>query len=119
VCLIAPCLLKYVEQLFKAVIAARTDYAATIWHRPKSDCKTATTTQGQKLTTIQRLAMNAITGCHKTTPTAGMADLQPPWVQLQTKMQQAVTRMQSLSVKPPLQEWLANVLRTRTAGITH
>lgn len=112
---------KYAQQLFTAVIAARTDYGASIWHHPTSDGRTATT-QIQKLTTIQRLAMKAITGCYKTTPTAAMeieAELQPPRIRLQTKVLQVVTRMQCLSANHPLQEWFANALRVRTAAVTH
>ena len=63
---------KYARQLFKAVIAACTDYAAVIWHRPKDGNKMATSTQACKLHKIQRLAMKAITGCYKTTATAAM-----------------------------------------------
>ena len=113
---------KYARQLFNAVIAARTDYAASIWHRPRDDNKAATTSQIKSLTTIQRLAMKAIIGCFRTTPTAAMeieAGLQPAWIRLQTKVLQSVTRMQSLGAKHPIQEWLTNALRTRTAAITH
>ena len=74
---------KYARQLFKAVIAARTDYAAVIWHRPKDGNKMATSTQACKLDKIQRLAMKAITGCYKTTAMAAMEiemGLQPSWL---------------------------------------
>ena len=47
----------YVRQLFQAVVAPRTDYAAIVWHRPKDDGSTTRGTQMRKLTTIQRLAM--------------------------------------------------------------
>ena len=113
---------KYARQLFNAVIAARTDYAASIWHRPRSGGKTAATAQARSLTTIQRLAMKAITGCYRTTPTAAMeieAGLQPAWIRLQIKALQSVTRMQSLSTKHPIHEWLQNARRTRTAAISH
>ena len=113
---------KHVRQLFQAVIAPRTDYAALIWHRPKDDGSTAGTVQNRRLTTIQRLAMKAILGCYKTTPTAAMeieTGLQPPWIRLQTKVLLSTTRMQSLSSKHPIQEWLTNALRTRTACISH
>ena len=43
---------KYARQLFSAVIAPRMDYGAVIWHRPKRDGSTASTTQVKKLTTI-------------------------------------------------------------------
>jgi hypothetical protein len=109
------------RQLFKATIAARTDYAACIWHRPKSN-RTTLATQTQGLTTIQRLAMKAITGCYKTTPTAAMeieAELEPPALHLQARVLKSVSRMRSLSTRHPLQAWLANALRLRTAQIAH
>ena len=113
---------KYVRQLFKSVIAARTDYAAIIWHQPKDNDKIATESQVSKLSAIQRLAMKAITGCYKTTPTAAMeieAGLQPTWPHLQTKVLQAVARMQTLSAKHPLQKWIKNAMRTRTSHCRH
>ena len=112
----------YVRQLFQAIVAPRTDYAALIWHRPKDDGSTANTEQVRKLTTIQRLAMKAILGCYRTTPTAAMeieTGLQPAWIRLQTKTLLATTRMQSLSARHPIHEWLANALRTRTACIPY
>jgi hypothetical protein len=112
----------YVRQLFQAVVAPRTDHAAVIWHRPKDDGSTANTEQVRKLTTIQRLAMKAILGCYRTTPTAAMeieTGLQPAWIRLQTKTLLATTRMQSPSTKHPIHEWLANALRTRTACMPH
>ena len=111
-----------VRQLFQAVIAPRTDYAAIIWHRPKDDGSTAGTIQTRRLTTIQRLAMKATLGSYRTTPTAAMemeTDLQPPWIRLQTNVLLSTTRMQSLSPRHPIQEWLTNALRTRTAHIPH
>ena len=113
---------RHVRQLFQAVIAPRTDYGATIWHQPRDDGSTAGTMQNRRLTTIQRLAMKAILGCYKTTPTAAMemeTGLQPPWIRLQTKVLLSITRMQSLSLKHPIQEWLTNALRTRTACIPY
>jgi ribonuclease HI len=113
---------RHVRQLFQAVIAPRTDYAAIIWHRPKDDRSTAGTVQNRRLVTIQRPAMKAILGCYKTPPTAAMemeTGLQPPWIRLQTKVLLSTTRMQSLSSKHPIQEWLTNALRTRTACISH
>ena len=82
----------------------------------------ATAIQASKLDKLQRLAMKAITGCYKTTPTAAMeieTGLPPSWLRLQTKVLQAITRMQTLSKKHPLQEWLANAMRTRTAQNPH
>jgi ribonuclease HI len=113
---------KYARQLFAAVIASRTDYGAVVWHRPKQDGSTASTAQVQKLTTVQRLAMKAITGCYRTTPTAALeieAELQPPWIRLQTKVLLTVTRMRSLSISHPMHERISNALRTRTANVKH
>ncbi len=113
---------RYVRQLFQAVIATRTDYGAVIWHRPKQDSTAATTPQARNLTTIQRLAMKAITGCYRTTPTAAMeieSDLQPAWIRLQTKVLLSVTRMQSLSLLHPIHEWISKALRTRTSVLRH
>jgi len=113
---------KHARQLFTAVISARTDYAAVIWHRPKDGNTMATSTQVSKLDKIQRLAMKAITGCYKTTATAAMeieTGLQPSWLRLQTKTLQAITRMRTLSKKHPLQKWLASAMRTRTAQNPH
>lgn len=79
---------KHVHQLFAAV-AARIDYAAIIWHRPADNNRVTTTTQACKLTTIQRLAMKAITGCYKTTQTAAAeieTGLQSSWLRLQGTM---------------------------------
>ena len=112
----------YMRQLFQAVVAPRIDYAAVVWHRPMEDGRTASTTQIGKLTTVQRLAMKAILGCYRTTPTAAMeieTGLQPAWIRLQTKTLLATTRMQSLSTRHPIHEWLANALRTRTASIPY
>ena len=86
------------------------------------DGSTVASAHIRKLVMVQRLAMKATLGCYKTAPTAAMeieSDLQPPWIRLQTKVLLAITRMQSLSAKHPVQEWLMNALRTRTAVITH
>ena len=112
----------HVRQLFQAVIVPRTEYAAIIWHQPKYDGSTTGTIQIRKLITVQRLAMKAILGCYRTTPTAAMeveTGLQPPWIWLQTKILLATTRMQSLSMKHPIQEWLTSALQTRTACIPY
>src|SRR4030095_4367439 len=63
---------RYVRQLFQTAIAPCTDYAAVIWHQPKADGSTAKLMQAQKLTTVQRIAMKAILGCYRTTPTTAM-----------------------------------------------
>ena len=71
---------EHVRQLFQSVLAPRTDYAAVVWYQPRADGAMAGTTQVRKLTTVQRIAMKAVLGCYRTTPTAAMeieADLQP------------------------------------------
>jgi ribonuclease HI len=113
---------RYVRQLFLAVIAPSTDYGAVVWHRPMYDGSTASSAQIRRLTTIQRLAMKAILGCYRTTPTAAMemeSGLEPAWIRLQTKVLRSVARMQSLSAAHPIQSHLASALRTRTADVTH
>jgi hypothetical protein len=47
------------------------------------------------------------------------AGLQPAWIRLQTKVLQSITRMQSLAAEHPIQKWLSNAEKTRTAAITH
>ena len=66
--------------------------------------------------------MKAILGCYRTTPTAAMeieAGLAPPWIRLQTKVLLAATRMQSLSKDHPIQRWLSEARRNRTASVRH
>jgi ribonuclease HI len=113
---------KHIRQLFLSVIAPRMDYAAVIWHRPTHDGRADASTQIRKMSTIQRLAMKAMLGCFKTTPTAAMeieSGIQPSWLRLQTKVLLAITRMQTLSEKHPMKEWLSSALRTRTAAISY
>jgi len=113
---------KYVRQLFQAVVAPRMDYAAIIWHRPRADGSTASSAQIRRITTIQRIAMKAILGCYRTTPTAAMeieAGLTPAWIRLQTKVLLSMTRLQALSTHHPIHKWIQSALRTRTAFMTH
>ena len=113
---------QYTRQLFNAVIAARTDYAACIWHRPNQHGKTRHSAQVQTLTTIQRTAMKAITGCFRTTSTAAMENesgLPPAWIRLQTKVLQSTTRMQTLAEDHPIQKWLQEARINRTSAATH
>ena len=113
---------KEVRQLFLSAIATRTDYAACIWHRPKSDNSSARSLQNKKLTTVQRHAMKAITGCYRTTATAALeieSDLDPPWLRLQSKALGSVIRMQTLSEKHPIHSYIREALRTCTAVISH
>jgi hypothetical protein len=95
---------KYTRQLFTAVIAPRTDYAASIWHRV-GDRKAQSIHQITELTKTQRLAMRAITGCFRTTPTAALeyeTGLPPAGLRLERKILQSLTRMQTLPENHPL-----------------
>jgi len=96
---------KYVRQIFQAVVASRMDYAAIVWHHPKADGSTANSAQVRRLTTVQRIAMKAILGCHRTTSTAAMeieTELPPAWIRLQTKVLLATNRMRTLSSRNPI-----------------
>jgi len=78
--------------------------------------------QIQKLTTTPRLAMKVITGCYKIIPTTAVeieADLQPARIRLQTKVLQAITRMQFFFTRHSLQESFSSALGTRTTQTTH
>ena len=113
---------KHIRQLFQAVVAPRLDYAAVIWNRPKADRSALATACNRTFTTVQRIAMKAILGCFRTTPTAAMemeSGLQPAWIRLQTKVLISVTRMQSLSIHHPIHTYISDALRTRTACCTH
>src|SRR5436309_5046238 len=113
---------KHVRQLFLSVIAPRMDYAAAIWHRPTDDGSAESSIQTRKTSTIQRLAMKAMLGCFRTTPTAALkieSGIQSSWLRLQTKVLLAITRMQTLSKRHPIKEWLLSALRTRTAAIPY
>jgi len=90
------------------VVIPRTDYAATVWHKLNS------TTQVQKLTTIQRIAIKAITGCLKTTSTTAMqfeAQLLPVNLRLKRQLQRYITRVQTLSENQPVAQAYKNALR--------
>ena len=75
----------------------------------------------QKLTTIQRLAMKATLGCYRTTFTAAMeieSNLPPTWISKLRLFSQSLA-CKSLSSHHPIQAWLADALRSRTAAIKH
>jgi len=58
--------------LFNAVVAARMDYAAIVWHRPTKHGRPPASLS--KLETAQRTAMKAILGAFRTTTTSAMED---------------------------------------------
>jgi len=98
---------KYLRRLFTAVAAPRMDYAASIWHRP-GDTRTApTTSQLNKMASVQRQIMRTITGCFRTTPTAALeaeTALPPPQFRLRNKILRSVTRMRTLPANHPVQQ---------------
>jgi len=99
---------KYVRQLFTAVAAPRTDYAACIWHRLE-DKLASSTHQATELAKVQNMAMKTITGAFRTTPTAALqyeTGLLPPELRLQHKILRSFTRMQTLPTSHPLQAWI-------------
>jgi hypothetical protein len=99
---------RYIRQLFIAIVAPRTDYAAIIWHRPNNK-HTQATAQQSKLETVQRLAMKTILGSFRTTPTTALqieTGLIPPHLRLQSKVLRTLTRMQTLPNSHPLKEWI-------------
>ena len=108
----------HIKQLFQATVASRLDYAAIVWHRPQSNGAMAASIQVRKFTTVQRIAMKAILGCYRTTPTIAMeveSGLQPAWIRLQTRVLSALTRMQSLPPNHPIWTWLnPSIHRTKT-----
>ena len=109
---------KHIRQLFLTVVAARMDYAAIIWHKPKANGSTAASAPVRKFTTVQRLGMKATLGCFKTTPTAAMereSGLQPAWIRLQTKALSAAARMQSLALNHPVSALISQSIQATGA----
>jgi ribonuclease HI len=101
---------KYVKRLYSAVVRPRTQYAATIWHRPEDYRLSPTISQTQGLTKVQRLAMNAIAGSFRTTPTDALlfeTQLPPVELELRKQTQKYLTHIQTLPQKHPI----ANCLR--------
>jgi ribonuclease HI len=111
---------KYTRQLFTTVVAPTTDHAAIVWYRPGKN-GTQNTTQLTSLRTVQRLAMKAITGCFRTTPTDALeyeTDLLPPHLRLKCKILQSLTRMQTLPPDHPVKRQLSNITHARTMPLT-
>src|SRR5579859_4200733 len=73
--------------LFSAVVAARMDYAAIVWHRPTKHEQPPASLS--KLETAQRTAMKAILGAFRTTTTSAMeidTSLLPAHLRLRRKI---------------------------------
>jgi hypothetical protein len=110
---------KYTRQLYQAVVVPRIDYATAIWHRPDIKGKTANSSQAKSLSTIQRIAMKAITGAYRTTPTEAMeieSGLLPPWLRLQSKALTAIIRMKSLATKHPIHKWFRRATSSKRSA---
>lgn len=110
---------EYIRQLFLTVVATRMDYAAMVWHGPRANGSMEASAAMRKFSTVQRVAMKAVTGCYRTTPTAAMereAGLPPPWIRLQTKVLSAAARMKSLSLNHPCGALIEQGLKAATAG---
>jgi len=104
----------HLRRLFTTVAAPRIDYAAIIWHRP-GDVRTApTTSQLNKLSSIQGRIMRAITGCFRTTAITALehetALLSPQW-RLTSKILQTATRMAATATNHPIQTWITRALK--------
>jgi hypothetical protein len=100
----------------------RSKYVLVHFTRNTRQSTTVSSIQVRRISTVQRVAMKAILGCYRTTPTAAMeieAGLAPAWIRLQTKVLLSGTRMQSLSIRHPIHKWLQCALRTRTASTRH
>jgi hypothetical protein len=75
-----------------------------------------------RMSTVQRIAMKAILGCYRTTPTAAMeieTGLAPAWIRLQAKVLLSGTGMQSLPTRHPIHKWVQCAFRIRTASTRH
>jgi ribonuclease HI len=94
------------RMLFKAVAAARMDYAAIVWHHPVGESKNIRPLQLSKLETAQQMAMKATLGAFRTTPKLALeieATLEPPHLRLREKILRAYTRMQTAPQSHPIE----------------
>jgi ribonuclease HI len=108
---------RYARQLFTAVVAPRMDYAASIWHRPLKYGKTHAPTQLSKFASAQRIAMKAIIGCFRTTPTPALeveTALSPAHIRLQSKILRTFTRMQTLVEGNPVSFCIERAIRSKS-----
>ena len=101
---------RYIKRLYTAVIRPRTQYVAAIWHRPEDYRQSPTIAQTNGLTKVQRLAMKAISGCFRTTPTDVLlyeTQLPPTDLELRKQIQKYFTHIPTLPKKHPV----ANCMR--------
>src|SRR5436190_4719934 len=76
----------------------------------------------KKLETVQRLAMKAILGSFRTTPTMALqieTDLPPPHLRLKSKILRYITRLQTLPANHPLTKWMERAKSNRHTELTH
>jgi hypothetical protein len=115
---------KYVKRLYTAVVKPRTQYAAPIWHRPEDHKHSPTTKQINGLTKVQRLAMKAITGCFRTTPTDSLqleAQLPSVELELQKQIRRYMIHIQTLPPNHPVANCVKRAKRycERSVSKTH
>src|SRR6266496_6220407 len=115
----------HLRRLYTAVVAPRMDHAAAIWHRPEDHRKAPTTSQINKLSSVQRQVMKTITGCFGTTPTTTLemeTTLLPTQPHLHSKALRTITRIQTHQHKLSLCRWvkqaLVNIIKT-DGNISH
>ena len=105
---------KYMKRLYTAVIRPRIQYGAAVWHRPEDTRNSPATAQISSLTTVQRLAMIACTGCFRTTSTAALqheTELLPIELELHKQTTKYLTQVQTLPTKHPTKTWLLKAIR--------
>src|SRR5579859_7369154 len=102
--------------LFNAVVAARMDYAAIVWHRPTKHGRPPASLS--KLETAQRTAMKAILGAFCTTTTSAMeidTSLLPAHLRLRRKILQSMARMQTTQENHPIHQTIKRAMSS-TSG---
>ena len=100
--------IRYIRQLFTAIVVPRTDYGAIIWHRPKAHGQLPAG-KINRLVGPQRLAIKAIIGSFRIAPTSALQyemQLPPPDLRLKRKVLQSLTRMHTLPSSHPISPWV-------------
>ena len=100
--------IRYIRQLFTAIVVPRTDYGAIIWHRPKAHGQLPAG-KINRLVGPQRLAIKAIIGSFRIAPTSALQyemQLPPPDLRLKRKVLQSLTRMQTFPSSHPISPWV-------------
>ncbi len=113
----------HMRQLFTAMVAPRMDYASIIFHSPAKLGSSSPPPKLSKFISAQRIAMNAILGCYRTTSTAAMeieSGLLPSHLRLQSKILRTVTRMLTLPLTHPVNACIQRAIKSKsTTSITN